>query len=627
MVLLVEKNKNTQKQKFNLSDENNIIYKDIYCKYNNFFNQKDEYIISQIDIFDFLNSIGKDIENSFPSQVIKKSGKYCTSNIEIVDLIINNTVDFSNILNKQILEPSCGYGIFILRLIYFLEKKQYSKDEIVYFVNNNIFGFDISPVMVHFSILNIKLYLSYLYKDFDLFYQINPKIFVSDSTYKPQNSELNLLESLINFVETDEAKQIKLKAYNGEFQFDYVIGNPPYVTLYGRRDNKKSEILREYYIKNYNFVPCSVKNGKFNLLMFFFEQSIDWLKEGALMSFIVDVSIFETAYCYLRKYLLERTKIKTLIIEIDAFNVASGQIIILLQKSTNKHENMINNISVINYQNQKNIIFKQADWYKENNEYKFEIIDNKTNEILKKIEKKSKPLSNFYTGKKLRTCCMLLNMEDLFTTKELMDSENSLLPYYEGSKSLKNKYGNLLFTRYFIYNKKLQDEINDKLKADLTIQGIKNKKRIGLGDLRFYNSPKLFIRQSAKEIIASLSVEPSCANNSLYCLSEGLNSEQSIQKLKITCSQLNSTLLTFYALAKRIIRTCKGKQPQIKIADLKNIPLNFDFELSKKLLCLYEDYIETNDNNILEEINNLLYSYYELNSEEIAFINRFVENF
>ena len=114
--------------------------------------------------------------------------------------------------------------------------------------------------------------------------------------------------------------------------FDYVIGNPPYVSLYGRRDKKENEQQRIDYLKNYNQFPNSVKNGKINLVMLFIEHSLDFLKEKGKLSFIIDISFFETAYQYTRKYLLENTIIEELQINIQDFEVASGQIIIKLSK-------------------------------------------------------------------------------------------------------------------------------------------------------------------------------------------------------------------------------------------------------------------------------------------------------
>ena len=49
----------------------------------------------------------------------------------------------------------------------------------------------------------------------------------------------------------------------------------------------------------------------------------------------------------------------------------------------------------------------------------------------------------------------------------------------------------------------------------MTSQGIKNKKRIGLGEDRISDWPKIYIRHSAKTIIATYDEIPSAANNSL----------------------------------------------------------------------------------------------------------------
>ncbi|MGO4276677.1 TaqI-like C-terminal specificity domain-containing protein, partial [Paenibacillus sp. TAF58] len=142
------------------------------------------------------------------------------------------------------------------------------------------------------------------------------------------------------------------------------------------------------------------------------------------------------------------------------------------------------------------------------------------------------------------------------------------------------------------------------------------------GNLEVYKSPKIFIRQSAKQIIATLSFETAAANNSLYCLSEVKNDEISVNKLKVTCAQLNSTILTFYALCKRIIRISKGKQPQIKTSDLKEARLTFNEIIVKQLLEITEQIIAktTDVSQGIEKIDNLLYEYYGISENEKQFI-------
>lgn len=52
------------------------------------------------------------------------------------------------------------------------------------------------------------------------------------------------------------------------------------------------------------------KNNKFNLSMFFIENSLDLLKKNGKLSFILDISFFEDAYIDIRKYLLDNYTIE-----------------------------------------------------------------------------------------------------------------------------------------------------------------------------------------------------------------------------------------------------------------------------------------------------------------------------
>lgn len=605
-------------------------YLSVYNQYQRYFGSANKHTDS-IDIMNFFVVMGNEIERLTNDDHSKKTGQYYTNDLAVVDLILDNTINFEkkDILTKKILEPSCGYGIFILRIIQRLFDQNYSNEELVKFINNNIVGFDISKTMIYFTELNIKLLMVNLYGDQVLFERVVPKIYLSDTTHKPEAKiiSLSLFEEDIEFIESEQAKKIKLNAYNGVEQFDVVIGNPPYVTFYGRRDKKKTESLRRYYIDNYKFIPKSVKNGKFNLLMFFLEQALDWTKENGNITFILDVSFFETAYGFIRKYLLENSKIVKLITDITAFNVASGQIILCLKKSSNLNGNQNNIVNVIKYgENLAIQQIQQKEWHNPLNEYKFSIINKESEKIAKKINLLSTTVGNIFKGKSLRTCCMLLDMEDKFVSKNVSPGA---LPYLEGSKSLNEKYGELSNKKWFTYDKDLQDKINDQLQIQLAKEGIKNKKRIGLGNLNVYNSPKLFIRQSSKRIISTLCLFPAAANNSLYCLSEERNDKEGIDRLKSTLAQFNSDLITFYALVKRIIRVSSGKQPQIKVSDLKEIPLITDNKILKELVYLVDEiysFPEKKEGKI-KQINSLIYSYYQISDDEIVYINDYLSSF
>ncbi|NCC18624.1 MAG: hypothetical protein EOM29_06760 [Bacteroidia bacterium] len=574
-------------------------------------------LINSKDISLFLNRISidqYDYEKDFNKIDRKRKGVFLTNSLSIVENLLNVVEINSEIFSKKILEPSCGQGIIILKLISDIYLYNPNKLLISEFISNNLFFVDLQKDMVDKTISNIKDLYKYLFNEE---YSGRFNGITWDFTDK-------IIENNSLFEET------RITPFLGLYKtFDYVIGNPPYVTLYGRRDKKETENQRVNYLKNYSQFPNSVKNGKLNLVMLFLEHSLDFLKDNGRLSFIIDVSFFETAYKYTRRFLLEQTIINELQINIKDFEVASGQVIIKVTKCKNLIDN---DVKIIDHRTDKSYFIKQSSWDNKNDEYKFRyngcVI---SKQIIDKVKSKNdKTILQLFPNKNLRTCVMLLDMEDKFTFFDSIDTESHLTyPYYQGSKSLKEKYGKFEFKKYFHYNKPLQDSINEELKIQLEKKGIKNKKRLGLGEITIYNNPKIYIRQSAKEIIASVDLEKSSANNSLYVFTLRDNSEKTIDFLYFLCGLLNSDLITYYAQEMNIIRFSQGKQPQIKIGDLGTIFIPSDLEIQKKISQLSKSIYS---NPILKqesifEINSILYRYYQLSYSEIDNIKEKIKVF
>jgi len=557
-----------------------------------------------------------DSEKKVDSFIRKSTGLFLTNKLQTIDKILNIIPINEEILNKLILEPSCGEGIFLLRILIKVYERFPDKKIIKRFIENNLNFVDIGEIMIEKTKNNI----SSLYKlFFNEEYEGRFNGFGQDFTKKFIENKETLFR-----IENLEHPLAKLLG-----KVDYVVGNPPYVSLYGRRDKKKTEKQRIYYLTNYDQFPSDLENGKINLVMLFIEHALDFLKKDGKLSLIVDVSFFETAYKYTRRYLLKNTVINSLDINIKDFDVASGQIIVKLTKNS---DNKSNEVNIIDNSNQKIYKVKQYLWFNPDDEYKFRFNhQGEARFILRKIlDKNDMPISKIYSHKNLRTCAMLLDMEDRFTYKNPTDkNKNLIFAYYEGSKSLGEKYCNLRFSKYFYYDKQLQNLINDQLKIELAAQGIKNKKRIGLGDIVAYENPKIFIRQSAKKIIATLDMKRSAANNSLYIFTLRSNSSESISKLQFICGWLNSKLITFYSQFMDIIRFSNGKQPQIKIADLGSIPLPSNEDLQNKIVkCV--SIIYNNPEILTEETNvidNLIYNYYELSESEIHYLEESIKAF
>ena len=543
----------------------------------------------------------------------KKHGVFLTNSVDIVENLLDVILIDSEVFTKRILEPSCGQGIFILKLLSHIYLKFPDSILISKFISNNIFFVDVQEEMVEKTKTNIQKLFTFLFNE-DFRGTFN------GITWDFTDKVISGL-SLFDEVKTTPFSNL----YNS---FDYVIGNPPYVTLYGRRDKKENEEQRINYLKNYHQFPSSVKNGKLNLVMLFIEHSLDFLKENGKLSFIIDVSFFETAYEFTRKYLLDNTTIDELQVNIKDFDVASGQVIIKLSKT----KSVNHKVQIIDHKTENRYLVEQSSWYNKNDEYKFRYNGcSVSKQILDKVEaKKDKTILQLYPNKNLRTCVMLLDMEDKFTFIEKGTREENLLyPYYQGSKALSEKYGNLDFKKYFYYNKPLQDSINDELKIELEKQGVKNKKRLGLGETVIYDNPKLFIRQSAKEIIATIDLEKSAANNSLYVFSLRNNSAETIEFLYFLCGLLNSDFVTYYAQQMNIIRFSQGKQPQIKIGDLGTIYIPDDIKLQNEISKLCKEIYTNFDSkdSVKTQIDKLVYSYYELSDLEITTIEESIKDF
>ncbi len=571
---------------------------------------------STIQISSFLDRIAhgqNGYEQGLNKKERKKNGVFLTNSINTVENLLDVIIIDSEIFEKRVLEPSCGQGIFILKLLSDIYLKFPDSILISNFISNNIFFVDVQEEMVEKTKTNIQKLYDFL---FDEDFQGSFNGITWDFTDKV----ISVL-SLFDDVKTTPFSHL----YNS---FDYVIGNPPYVTLYGRRDKKENEEQRINYLNNYNQFPSSVKNGKLNLVMLFIEHSLDFLKENGKLSFIIDVSFFETAYEFTRKYLLDNTTIDELQVNIKDFDVASGQVIIKLSKT----KSVNHKVQIIDHKTENRYLVEQSSWYNKNDEYKFRYSGcSISKQILDKVEtKKDKTILQLYPNKNLRTCVMLLNMEDKFTfTDKGNREENLLYPYYQGSKALSEKYGKLDFKKYFYYDKPLQDSINDELKIELEKQGVKNKKRLGLGETVIYDNPKLFIRQSAKEIIATIDLGKSAANNSLYVFSLRNNSVETIDFLYFLCGFLNTDFVTYYAQQMNIIRFSHGKQPQIKIGDLGTIYIPNDIKIQNEIskLCkeIYSDF--DSKNAVKSQIDKLVYSYYELSDLEIATIEESIKDF
>lgn len=162
-----------------------------------------------------------------------------------------------NIVNKTILENSCGDGNILVEIVrrYIEEavKLKYSNEKIKNGLEHNIFGFEIDKKQFEKCIHNLNL--------------VAKKNGIQDVSWKIYNQDY--LKSGTNM------------------QFDFIVGNPPYITYSDLSQEERTSIKETYE---------TCKQGKFDYCYAFIEHSIKSLSNEGKMSYLIPSSIFKTVF-------------------------------------------------------------------------------------------------------------------------------------------------------------------------------------------------------------------------------------------------------------------------------------------------------------------------------------------
>ena len=533
--------------------------------------------------------LGALYEQIIPKRIKKDLGKFYTRDNTIINSMFENT----SLLEGKILEPSCGSGLILVniveRIVATLKERGSSSAEIIDYIQSNIYGNDTDPIAL--QICEINIIAALLPEIVDAYYH--------DDSLRVKKFNLTMLDFT--------------QKHSFSNDFSLVIGNPPFVTMYGKRSRNMTEDKRAYF-NTFDFVQNKNGNNKFNTSMFFVENGLHALKKGGKLIYILDIAFFETAYIDLRKYIIQHYFINTIKKGFSVFDgVASGQIIVeITNRDSSNHC-----VKFLEYETNVCEIVDQSIWNNTKNKYKiFVPLTSYAKTINDKMMVYPK-LDHFFPGKALRTCCALTGKTEEFIVDPHKDCAHEIFPYIEGSKGLKQKFGKLTPYRHIKFDYELQLRLSDEFKQELSSKGVKNKKRVTLGDREAYRAPKIFIRQSSQEIIATYTEKPYAANNSIYILTNKKYAIDDTNLLKYVCGILNSDLITYFCRINRIIRMENGKTPQIKTSDLKEIRICIDHDYFDSIIS-FVDALQENpsDKMTFDSLNNTVYQIYNISVDE-----------
>ena len=238
--------------------------------------------------------IGKAYERHIPETERKELGQFYTPEF-IVDYLVDKLKLKSE---SKVLDPACGSGAFLTKVTCEISKKNTDLNSII---ENNIYGIDINPFATQLTTMNILLQT--------IGNNASPKkinIITADTLLDKKISNENLFPTECS---TEANKNIQtlnsfLDKDNGKF--DAIIGNPPY-RCFGLRSNKALKNVYHQYLKSRWKNSAEYKISYYPL---FIESSIDLLKQGGVLAFILPDSFLVGMYfSKIRKYILDTCKI------------------------------------------------------------------------------------------------------------------------------------------------------------------------------------------------------------------------------------------------------------------------------------------------------------------------------
>lgn len=370
--------------------------------------------------------------------------------------------------------------------------------------------------------------------------------------------------------------------------FDIVIGNPPYKEI-----SEKHEKL--FFQKKYK----DVLSGHYDLHIFFFKKGIDLLKENGIISYITPHTyIIYNQFENLRKWLYKNTSILEITGRIESIfesAIVDNSICIIIKNLKNIYTRFTKyKFNGVELKLQDEFILPKTDY----NFDTFEIQSIKNKNILKKFEVNSYPLDTLVDSSQGITVYAKVQGKKINYFKDKKTSEY-LKPCTKGREIF----------RYTHYWSGKYIEYGDWLWCPR--------------DPKYFENPKIFLRQTSADIIATYIEEPFYAIDSVHSLIK----KPTGPDLKYILGILNSTLGNYLY---HLLISEEGKVfAQVKLSFLRKIPIKKVNDSKQNLLIKLVDQIlkakkiDPNvDTSALEnQIDVLVYRIYDLTYEEVKVID------
>ncbi|MBV4445647.1 N-6 DNA methylase [Clostridium tyrobutyricum] len=548
---------------------------------------------------DDVDLLGYEYENSLDKKGRKIKGAFYTPPF-IIDYILKYTMGNLDVLKNpfvKILDPACGCGYFLIGTYKFLfskfsislEKLRLKFSNRPYVIDTS-FGQKIVYGNEYWNICNLEYHIL---KNCIYGADIDPKA-VELTIYNltlVSKTRMNLDNNIVccnSLIKLDKCFNINNSFRINKFwrrKYDYVIGNPPWVSLSRRFRNNIKKDLIDYYMKEY-------QGGRYlpNLYEYFIKRSFEVVSLKGRIGFIIpDRFANNLQYVNLRKYILRNYNIIRLGFKIKFPNINTDTMIFIAENSytpDNKCTIEINNI--------RSYFVNQIDYMKNPNlEFSYDL--EPVNEYIKSIiEDNSIKLGNLcitFTG--------FIGIKSLIT--KIRKNKNQI-KIIKGENIKKYR---ILSNYYYEF-------------VDVNIKG-------GTKDIKkLKNNNKVIVRKTGKSIIAALDNTGYAIEQSLY----GIIPDREEISSEYILGILNSKLIQWYYM--NFLITNSNSMPHVKKYNLDKIPIkicskaqqtNIENLIQNMIKCSKYD----KRLNIETQINNQVFSIYGIDEKHKKIIESVVK--
>ncbi|WP_312812986.1 Eco57I restriction-modification methylase domain-containing protein [Sedimentibacter sp.] len=520
------------------------------------------------DIYELVNQHDTFIDKN----IKKKLGQFYTPTNIVQRMIFEIKTNLRSLTNTDLLiDPACGTGVFLIEIIEEL-KKIFQQSEVIEYVKNNMFAYDVNP----FAVIATKINIAYiLLKEF------------------PEEKE-----KILDYIVNDNNAFCNIRWKNTVVEPDnniytIILGNPPYFKL-----NKA-------LIKNISGYD-EILYGQPNIYSFFMYWGMKHLKKDGAMSFIVPQSIRSGLYFKNLRSKMKDLRIRALI-HIDSrqnvFDRAEQAVLIICLEN----KPVANSKTKIQFYDGNGTI---------NSEFKVSrsklMMDERNNHIFvisKKIEMYS-ILDKIFTNSlqldseetKLKFCNGLFVWNQ--HKKDIVDEEIAAIPIIYGGNIQPLEFDFSLCStneerkQYALITEKTKSYVLSGKR--LLIQRTTNFER----DIRLKSC---IISDDFLETYERYFLEN---HVNFLCSSEGKDELLSLETMYYYLGMLNSKLVNY-------IFTSKSGNTQVSANELNSLPFpNDGFEMISRFVSNHVNELHEHQ----QELDMLVCSAYRLSEDETNFI-------